>query len=447
MSGSTTVFFGDLPAVTSFDAFFDADLHAPVPDDWTALVAQVRGSDRVIAGGRYQDVNCVAVSCILAMVDGLAEFSIPFAFTGDGARFCVPPEALELARAVLLDCQHMARMAFDVDLRIGAVSVSLLNALDAGLRVGKWQMSPHCTRAMFMGDGLRIAEMLIRGSHQFLIQSSRSSRRVDFSGFKWRWQEIPSPSEENISLLVTALHGTPLQKRLVYTEVQHQIDAIYGDPRLQHPVTAEVLANGWSPGQMVQEARIRQVSGGRRAVMLHMARAWPRRLAGRALQVTGLRRGNTDWSDFKHHVHDNTDVRAVDDGLRMVISGRAEQRRVLRSRLDELQASGRIVYGLHVSSAAVINGFVADGHVGPMLFLDGSHGGYAMAAVQLGQQLKRHAGPQKQRPIAIGDAVRETLTTTAAHHRAAAMASGNPIMPHVQAAAAMMDDSRSVSQP
>lgn len=409
MSNSSADFYRDLPTRPAFEDFFDLDHFSALPDDWTVLVADVRGSTHAIRGGRYRDVNTVGVSCIAAMLNGLKDECFPYVFGGDGATFCVPERALQNARALLLDCQQLARRDFDLDLRVGAVPVSLLRDLDTDVRVGKWQVNDHYVQSMLAGEGLSVAERLIKSSHQFLVSSSKSAMTADFTGFECRWQEIPSPSEENVSLLVAATAGTSLQRRLTYAQVQHCIETIYGSAEAFHPVHGGGLRLALSPVRMASEARVRNPGNNRIGKAMHVARVWPLVMAGAVMMARGMQTETTDWGAYKSRLRDNTDFRKFDDVLRLVMAGTAAQRSELRASLDAMRAEGKIAFGMHVSDAALITCIVSDYNFGHVHFLDGADGGYAMAAVELKAQLKSIETRQGAEDAETGDELRNVL--------------------------------------
>lgn len=409
MSSRSSDFYRDLPAYESFTGSFDDRHYTALPTDWRVLVARVPESIRAIEAGRYRDVNTVAVACIAAMRNAFPEVEFPFIFGGDGATFCIPEDGLQIARAVLLDCQRLARLEFDLDLRIGDVPVSLLRDLGTDVRIGKWQVNPRFAQAMLAGDGLATAEQLIRRSHQFLIHRSRSSLRANFEGFECRWNEVPSPSEENISLLVVALQTSELERRLTYAHVQHLIESIYGQADAHHPVHIDGLRLNLSPLAMRSESRVRNPGHNRIGKVMHLLGAWPRLAAARYLMAKGTRTGSTDWRGYRARLHDNTDFRKFDDMLRMVIAGTVEQRTRLGSRLGELAASGRIAFGMHASRAALITCVVGDYDHDHLHFLDGSDGGYALAAVQLKTQLKAFEAKTATVTASVGESLQDRL--------------------------------------
>ena len=85
----------------------------------------------------------------------------------------------------------------------------------------------------------------------------------------------------------------------------------------------------------------------------------------------------------------NTDFRKFDELLRMVISGTRAQQAELREYLQKLHQQKKIVYGIHASPKALVTCLVFHHQNEHIHFLDGTKGGYAMAAVELKQQIKQ----------------------------------------------------------
>lgn len=93
--------------------------------------------------------------------------------------------------------------------------------------------------------------------------------------------------------------------------------------------------------------------------------------------------GATCWQE----VVQNTDFRKFDDLLRMVLDLTPDEIGRLRNDLETQGRAGRICYGLHEADAALMTCFIRDFGGQHMHFLDGSDGGYAMAARQMKQQM------------------------------------------------------------
>ena len=68
-------FYRDLPAVQNFANLLVLDTYQPVPDDWFVLIADVVNSTGAILNNRYQDVNTLGASCIIASLYAANAFS------------------------------------------------------------------------------------------------------------------------------------------------------------------------------------------------------------------------------------------------------------------------------------------------------------------------------------------------------------------------------------
>ena len=99
----------------------------------------------------------------------------------------------------------------------------------------------------------------------------------------------------------------------------------------------------------------------------------------------------TDWGKYKESLVENTDFRKFDGLLRMVISGSSEQRDKLVQYLENQYRNGLLVYGVHVSDNALMTCVISDYNQDHVHFVDGSDGGYAMAAKALKQRLSASA--------------------------------------------------------
>ena len=95
----TAAFFTAVPPMAAFDRIGDLHHFVPLPDDWMIGVADVVGSTRAIADGRYKAVNMAGASVISAVSNALGTLDFPYIFAGDGASFAVAaPEATRAPR-------------------------------------------------------------------------------------------------------------------------------------------------------------------------------------------------------------------------------------------------------------------------------------------------------------------------------------------------------------
>ena len=419
MSSDSVHFYRELPAFPSFDTVPEPEHYHPVPADWTVIIADVRSSTQAVREGRYKEVNAAGVACIAAVLNATRPLSVPFIFGGDGATFVVPPAVVEDTKAVLIDCRAMALKDFRLDLRIGAVPVSTLHEEGYELLAAKWQVNPHYQQAMLMGDGLGFAERLIKDSSAFHVRKAASCRCADFSGFECRWNEVPSPADENVSLLVHATDNHPLARCETYRLVQRLILNVYGDEHRRLPISAASLELAISPAKMVVETKVRQSTCGILPRLSYAARVWTLVMTGRSLMARKTRTASTDWGAYKSRLVANTDCRKFDDVLRMVIAGSVEQRARLRARLEALHEAGRITFGMHASASSLITCIVADHTFDHVHFLDGSNGGYAMASIELKAQMKVFESQFMHADAGVGEALRDRLVEIARRTRRA----------------------------
>jgi len=98
------------------------------------------------------------------------------------------------------------------------------------------------------------------------------------------------------------------------------------------------------------------------------------------------------WSRYKEDMVDNSDFRKFDGTLRMVIDGSDAQYEELRAYLEDRRREGRLVYGMHKSREALVTCIVFSYNGNHVHFVDGSDGGYAMAARELKDQIRGMAG-------------------------------------------------------
>jgi hypothetical protein len=354
------------------------------------VITDVVGSTKAIEEGRYKDVNAVGVASIVALRNALRGLDFPFVFGGDGASFLVPDPRLDDVRAALRGVQRTADEAFGLSLRAGIVAIDELPA-DAPVLVARYRASEHVSLAMFAGRGLAEAERLVKdpesGPRHLLAPGDGVA---DLTGFECRWQPIASRSGEMVSLLVLAHGEGPHDERATYREVLDFIERLAREDAAR-PVAPSSLELAPFFAPYAQEARLRS---GQAAGLHHAYRRFVAGLSttiGRALFSTGWRLAGFDGRAYRGEVAANTDFRKFDDTLRMVIDLPPDRVEALREFLAQAAARGALSYGLHTSTAALMTCAISSYAGDHVHFIDGSDGGYALAAKQLKEQLRARA--------------------------------------------------------
>lgn len=394
MTSESDRFYQDLPAFTKFSDLTDESFYKELPDDWSVVVADVIGSTKAIQEGRYKDVNIVGAASIMAILNAVRPLAVPYVFGGDGATVCVPQSSLPRVREAAVTSQRLAEEEFQLSLRVGIVPTAEVRALGANVLTAKYRVSPNIHQAMFVGGGLSCAENLVKspehGAH-YQVQRADASPRGTFHGLECRWENVPSAHGEIICLLVSARTDDLARARAIYRDAIERIETIYGEAHACHPVHRKEMSLTDDPKALSREVRVR--SNGHSALFRWLYARWQALQVriGRQLMRRGIRLGGTDWGTYQDVLVANTDFRKFDDMLRMVLSGTAAQRDELVRYLEACLGRGDLHFGIHTSPSSMLTCLIFDYAGDHLHFVDGTDGGYAVAA----QMLKAQQRPEK----------------------------------------------------
>ena len=147
--------------------------------------------------------------------------------------------------------------------------------------------------------------------------------RGNFDGLECRWQDIPSPHGETVSVMVKALAGDSAS---VYRDLIAKVREIYGSDEACHPIHPPNLRITLASRQLGNEVGVRALGRGPlgRWLYLMQARFWV--LVGWCFMNFGVRTAKTDWRRYKETLVRNADVRKFSDGFRQILAGNAAQR-------------------------------------------------------------------------------------------------------------------------
>ena len=388
---TTVSFYRDLAALGSFADAIETDRHVPVPADWWIVVADVTGSTQAIESGAYKKVNTVGAACIAAVVNVDRSVDIPFVFGGDGATFVVPDTLRERVIPALREAQRLSRQSFDLVLRVGMVQVSTLAANGLTARLAKVRVSPNVTQPTFSGRAWDEAERMVKdplAANVLRVEEHDGPCEGSFEGFECRWQGVPSFNGHKLALLVAATSDDASLNLATYRDLSDKIAKTYGDISSYHPLRAAKMRLSFSPSELAHEWRVRSSRLGLAGRVKYFARMVLLNLAGVYLFARGMDTSTGRWSRYVDDMVENSDFRKFDGMLRMVMDGSEAQSEDLRSYLERRRREGRLVYGMHKSREALVTCIVFAYNGNHVHFVDGSDGGYAMAARGLKAQLK-----------------------------------------------------------
>jgi hypothetical protein len=391
-------FYAALGEITDFRDVMDLTRHAQPPASSLIVSTDVASSTKAIEAGRYKDVNALGVASIVALCNAMSDIELPFMFGGDGATLLVPASRRVAAERALRGVRSLAQSAFGMTLRASVVPLAELLEDGHVARVARFRASEHIRLAMFSGSAFSQAE-------RWLKDPSRAPRyevsvdgesAANFEGFECRWRPLASQRGHTVSLIVRALAPTEPERTQTYKNLLHAFDRIV-DADACHPVKLnELELEGWL-GDFSVEARVR--AGGASGPGYSAARRSARKqtFVGRLLTASGLAAGGFDGKLYKRDLVKNCDYRKFDDTLRMVVDLNVAEIYRLESRLSAEHRAGRLAYGLHRSNAALITCLVRSYSGSHVHFVDGSDGGYALAAQELKAQLEELAKKEPTR--------------------------------------------------
>jgi hypothetical protein len=392
---TTVNFYRDLAVLQSFVETIETARHSQVPDDWWIVVADVVGSTKAIEGGAYKKVNTVGVACIAAVVNVDRGVEMPFVFGGDGATFAVPGSLIERVIPALREAQRLSRQSFELSLRVGLVQVSHMTERGLAVRVAKIRLSPNVTQPTLSGRGWEEAERMVKDAQHtdvLRVQEDEGPCDGSFEGFECRWQGVPSFQDHKLALLVAAVSDDADVNLASYRKVSTKIAQIYGDISSYHPLRADRMRLSFNPRQLAHEWRVRSGQFDLWGRIKYFVRMLLLNLAGAYLFARKKDTKAVRWSHYTEEMVENTDFRKFDGVLRMVIDGSEAQYQSLRDYLEEQYRQGRLAYGMHKSREALLTCIVFSYNGNHVHFVDGSDGGYAIAARGLKAQLKSLRG-------------------------------------------------------
>lgn len=390
-TADTRWFYRDIVPVGSFEDATNGAGQVHLPPDWWVVVTDVIGSTKAIDDGRYKDVNTIGASTIMAILNVDRSIPIPYIFGGDGATLAIPHCMTDRVRSALLGSQAMARQAFGMDLRIALVPVAHLTARGVVTAVGKFQRNAKASQPSFSGAGWSTAESLVKDgqglSKYDVIETAICKPDADFTGFECRWQPVAARRDHKLAILVKSLERTSEQNSKIYTDLLQVIHEIYGDVKDLHPLYANGMRLSLNPLNFWSEVRVRTQGLTLVERLGYIARGSVIAVFSMIAFRLKFKTAGFSWNGYRDDLIENTDFRKFDGAMKMVVDGTSEQCRILTQWLEDQERQGRLIYGLHPSPEAIVTCLVFSHTNEHTHFVDGSDGGYAMAAKQLKQKI------------------------------------------------------------
>lgn len=364
--------------------------YQPVPAaDWWLALSDVRGSTQAIQEGRYRDVNFVGASSAVALLNLGRELEMPCVFGGDGVTLLLPARLVDRARESLAAVRTMSRAQFGLELRCGLVPLERVNDPAAPLRARRVRISGKYNQVFFAGSAISRAVRLLKEDPGYAVPESATAQ-ADYSGLECRWNAVRPPAGGVHLLLLAPSESATLPEQLaLLEECLAEVTRIYGDHDERHPMRGDRHSVSLNPLTTLREAKLASVGPWGRALVWAkiLVRSW----IGRICMALSVRAFGVDWGEYHREIRQQSDCVKMDDLFRMVLSGEADKLARLRDWLERQRQAGRLHYGTHASPSAILTCLVMDRQGRHFHFVDGSDGGYALAAIELKGQLKASA--------------------------------------------------------
>ncbi len=388
-SGNSDLFYNRLAPFYDFAEFVEFNAYEPVPDDWIVMIADVRGSTRAIEEGHYKDVNMVGAASITAVLNACGEITVPFVFGGDGGTVSVPGSLRKAAGDALIGLQAISQATFGLPLRVGAIPVADLRAKGADVRVRKLELSTGNYLAMFAGGGVELSDSLLKSAppgSPYLLEARSEVGEPNLEGLSCRWEPLIPRSGRMMTIMVQGTKSNPADESAWLRGVVQKISDLLGH-RLQESAPASVhsMKFRWPPRGLGLEAR---ATAGRQTFLRRYVSVLASSLIQFWCERFDRQAGPYNAPVYRDELRSNTDFRKYDGILRMVLDVSERQAELIEKHLEREHDEGRLVYGVHLADTALMTCLVFSLEQSAHLhFIDGSNGGFAMAAKEFKAQL------------------------------------------------------------
>ncbi len=367
---STKQFYRDLPSQKqSFkDVIKNTKIFEDIPDDWFVIVTDIKGSTKAFSRGKYEEVNISAASSVIIGINIAKknQTDIPFIYGGDGATLLVPPQIKEEILSELATLRHNTRTRFELNLRVGSMSVQEIKDNGFSLKVAKYAVTRNYHQAIFIDNGLYLAETTIKNNFSYQTHKEGTNKALNLQGLQCRWNSIrvPENKEEIMCLIVDA--GKEKTHPKIYAEVLEKIDSIYGSFEERQPVKKEHIQHTLKIHDLHRESLVKfgKLKGS------HIVR---RLFEGFMERFFGVR-------NHSHQLALATDTLKIDGTLKTIIAGNMSQRKKLLSYLEDKESLGIFSFGYYITHSTTMTCFVEPKDNKFVNFLDGTGGGYIQAA-------------------------------------------------------------------
>ncbi len=379
-------FYTNLPIQTQTinNVLVQPEAFQQIPSNWSVIVTDIKGSTEAVQDGLSELVNMIATGSIIAALNIAAKVKIdfPFFFGGDGATLIVPPTLLTEIMDALVLHQNNVKEEFNIDLRVGCLSVSDVYKADTHINIAKVSINALYSIPIVLGNGLQYAEKIIKSKVINIPDLNNSNLELNLEGMECRWKKIlpPTNADEVVCLIIHIKKES--EQATYFKEVLDKADTIYGAYQKRNPISLPRLRMDAGLQKIKMELKMRKPN----FRFIEWMKNWVLMIGGKYLYLP-----SKSGKKFLNELIKLADIFVLDGKMSMVISGKIAQRKQLLKYLDEMETDGKILYGVHVSQESIISCYVRNRAANHIHFIDGGNGGYTKAAVLLKKKIKATA--------------------------------------------------------
>ena len=387
---NTRFFYNNVPIVE--DSFIDIISNKKrfqtIPRDWYVIVSDIENSTEAFDNGKYKDMNTISASTVAVAVNVASEhhLQIPFIYGGDGSTAVVPKQILKEILGELVTLRENAKNNFDLNLRVGYLSVEDIKEANKEILVTKFLVTEGYTQAVFLGDGLSYAEEKIKSDKRFQTRLDIERHPLNLEGLQCRWDEIRPPKRKPEALTLIVQNTKEKMDTKTYLHVLHDIEEVYGDFNQRHPVTPKNTFRLLGFKTLIHASKIKFGYINPVYILVQFFKAFAHSInIALGLNLTLFRH-----DDYTDEIVTATDTLKIDGNLKTIIAGTYTQRQKLLEKLEKREKKGQILFGHHVSLSTTLTCYIHKRNQQYVNLIDGTDGGYVQAAKQLKAKKKQY---------------------------------------------------------
>lgn len=351
------------------DGFLD------VPYSWHVVVVDIENSTQAVDDGKHHQINLTATGAIISVLNTIRKekqnIEIPYFFGGDGATFILPNLLLNKTITILENYSIHIKKNTDLTLRVGHISVQELISANTYLKIIKHQLTDQLTIPIVLGNGLKLAEEIIK--KKFIKQNHSNFKKnlLNLKGMQCRWEQI-SPvqlQKKVVCLLLDAKNET--EQGAIYKNVLTQMDNLFGTFKSRQPIKTNSLKLNFSLLKIWEEMKISIANKS----VIYLLKNWILTLFGKIYFNL-----SKDGKRYLKQIGQLSHTFMLDGMINTIFT--ADQNKIDRfiEFLNQLETDNKITYGIHVTHASVMSCYVLDRKIKHAHFVDGTEGGYTSAA-------------------------------------------------------------------